>query len=213
MKRVDGIWLPDSDRHFARMMCKEKPRNYHGELVGCYQAFKIEKALSLTSGRGVALDVGAHVGFWSMWLAEEFQEVHAFEPMPEHVECFVRNVKGHNVVMHPHAVGAGHSWSGIAPHPDNSGKTCMTAGDAVEVHAIDRYLFRDVDLIKIDVEGFEPEVLKGAADTIDRCSPLVIFEDNGQHERYGFEIPSRIAERMGLKEVARLGKDLFYARC
>lgn len=210
MKVVDGIWLPDYDRHFARMMCKESPRNYRGELVGCYQFFKIEKALSLTSRRGVALDVGAHVGFWSMWLSEEFQEVHAFEPMPEHVECFSRNVKGQNVVMHAHAVGSCQSMSGLAPHPDNSGKTSMTAGDAVEVHSIDRYLFRDVDLIKIDVEGFEPEVLKGAADTIARCKPLVIFEDNGQHERYGFQSPHAIAGRIGLRQVRQMGKDWIY---
>lgn len=209
MKQVQGIWLPDSDTHFERMMRKEPARLYRGQMVGSYQHFKIAKALSLSCRRGVALDIGAHVGFWSMWLALEFAEVHAFEPMPDHAECFERNVAG--VTLHRHAVGSGVGTAGLNPHPDNSGKASIGKGQDVEVRSIDSYRFQDVALIKIDVEGYEPEVLEGAADTIARCSPLIVFEDNGQHERYGFESPQVVAQRMGLKQVCQMGKDWIYA--
>lgn len=210
MKQVQGIWLPDGDSHFERMMRKEPPRGYRGVMVGAYQHFKIAKALSLTCRRWGALDIGAHVGFWSMWLAQEFAEVHAFEPVPEHADCFDRNVRDANVVLHRHAVGSGEGSVGLSPNQENSGKSSVAAGDGVEVRSIDSYGFQDVALIKIDVEGYEPEVLKGAADTIARCSPLVVFEDNGQHARYGFEPPQAVAEWLGLSPVCRLGDDWYY---
>src|SRR5690606_32560895 len=87
MKQVQGIWLPDGDTHFARMMVKEPARMYYGSPVGVYQHFKIEKAMGLVENRKTALDIGAHVGFWSMWLSDEFDSVHAFEPSPAHAEC------------------------------------------------------------------------------------------------------------------------------
>ena len=40
----------------------------------------------------VALDIGAHVGIWSMRLAEKFKRVHAFEPVPKHIECWKQNM-------------------------------------------------------------------------------------------------------------------------
>lgn len=210
MKKVEGIWLPDSDTHFKRMMGKEPRRTYHGQSVGCYQYFKIEKVLSLTERRGTALDVGAHVGFWSMWLALEFREVHAFEPVPEHAECFRRNVQD-AVELHEHAVGYIPSLVCVNRHPDNSGKSAVGDGiDPVPVRPIDGYRFNDVSLIKIDVEGYESEVLMGAAETIARCRPLIVFEDNGQHERYGFDSPRAVADAVGLKPVCQMGMDWVY---
>lgn len=212
MKQVQGIWLPTADTHFQHMMRKEPLRLYGNHRVGCYQHFKIERALSLADRRSVALDVGAHVGFWSMWLALEFAQVHAFEPVPDHAACFRRNVKAHNVTLHEHAVGSGAGVTGVNAHADNSGKSSLVKGDAVEVRSIDSYGLQDVALIKIDVEGYEPEVLLGAADTIARCKPLVVFEDNGQHERYGFESPQVVAARLGMKPVCQMGRDWIY-RC
>ena len=211
MKKIHGIWLPDSDRHFERMMGKEPQQVYHCEKVGCYQHFKIKKALSLTERRGLALDVGAHVGFWSMWLGLEFREVHAFEPVAEHAECFRMNVKD-DVVLHDHAVGSVESQACINLHPENSGKAAVGDGaTSVKVRSIDSYQFDDVDLIKIDVEGYESEVLWGAIDTLARCKPLLVFEDNGQHERYGFDSPRKVAQDFGLREVCQMGRDWIYA--
>jgi len=210
VKQVQGVWLPSADTHFQQMMRKEPLRLYGKNNVGCYQHFKIDRALSLTERRGVALDIGAHVGFWSMWLAPEFAQVHAFEPVPDHADCFRLNVKAQNVTLHEHAVGSCAGVTGVNAHADNSGKSALVKGDAVEVRSIDSYGFQDVALIKIDVEGYEPEVLLGSADTMARCKPLVVFEDNGQHERYGFESPQVVAERLGMKPVCQMGRDWIY---
>lgn len=208
MKQVAGIWLPDTDNHFARMMGKEPFRDYFGKQVGVYQYFKIERALDLVGNHGIALDIGAHVGFWSMWLAQSFEHVHAFEPV--HGDCFAHNVNRDNVTLHRVAVGRQSGFTGITLDGANSGKTSLARGASIEVRSIDSYSFENVGLMKIDVEGYEPEVLEGAAETIKRCKPLVVFEDNGQHERYEFEDPHAVAKRLGLKEVCQMGADWIY---
>lgn len=212
MKQVDGIWLPQGDTHFARMMRKEPKRTYHGQPVGVYQHFKIAKALGLVSQHAVALDIGGHVGFWSMWLAQAFGQVHAFEPTPEHAACFERNVRDANVTLHRCAMGAAEGLSGLSVDAENSGKSCLSDGASVPVKTVDGFGFEGVGLIKIDVEGYEPEVLEGARETIARCKPLVVFEDNGQHERYGFRNPHDVAKDLGLSMVCAMGKDWIY-RC
>lgn len=48
----------------------------------------------------------------------------------------------------------------------------------VPVYTIDMFDFKDVDYIKIDVEGFEKKVLLGAKNTIDEYNPLIVIEQN-----------------------------------
>ena len=54
--------------------------------------------------RNTALDLGAHVGIWSKRLASEFSDVVSFEPIPQHIECWIRNVKNDNVVLNKVAI-------------------------------------------------------------------------------------------------------------
>ena len=76
--------------------------------------------------------------------------------------------------------------------------------------SLDQYNYNDVDFIKIDVEGWEPKVLRGAKKTIDRCNPVICVEINkGDHESqwllesWGYE----------LKEVDHLqGHDFIFVR-
>lgn len=59
----------------------------------------------------------------------------------------------------------------------------------VKIKTLDSYNFQDVDIIKIDVEGFEYDVLLGATDTIERCRPVVQVEMvYGQPHRFGHSV-------------------------
>jgi FkbM family methyltransferase len=196
MKQVCGIWLPDEDEHFAEMMARVPPQDYRGQEVGLYQHDKLEMALSFTRGRDVAVDVGAHVGFWSMWLALEFREVVAFEPCHEHAECFTRNTSG--VTLHRQALGAAICETGIARDPENSGKAHVSrSGRPADMTTLDSFGLETLDLLKIDVEGFESAVLMGGVQTIARCRPVVVVEDNGQGARYDLPSPVKMLEGMG----------------
>ena len=51
----------------------------------------------------------------------------------------------------------------------------------VRVSTLDGFAFDDVDLIKIDVEGHELSVLRGAIQTLQRCRPALIVEIEQRH--------------------------------
>jgi FkbM family methyltransferase len=59
----------------------------------------------------------------------------------------------------------------------------------IRIETLDSYKFEDVDIIKIDVEGFEYDVLLGSKDTVDRCRPVVQVEMvYGQPHRFGHTV-------------------------
>lgn len=180
MKLVDGMWLPSSDTHFPLMM-RKAPRVFRdGRLIGVYQFRKLTSALALTKKRRVACDIGAHVGYFSLWLADEFREVIAFEPVAEHAECFKRNVTQQNVTLHCCAVGEVCGMIRMETDPENSGKARVAGSGNIPMIALDDMRLEKVDFAKIDVEGAEGQVIAGAAETIQRCRPVMIVEQNNE---------------------------------
>ena len=71
------IWIPDDDDWV----------NWSGN----YEQDQFNEVMPHVSNRDVALDIGAHVGIWSMRLAQNFKRVIAFEPVPKHIECWKQN--------------------------------------------------------------------------------------------------------------------------
>lgn len=161
-----------------------------------------------------AVDVGAHIGTWSCELAVRFGNVHAFEPEPENFACLERNtplaVQLHNVALGDTGAGAK-----LVQHGSNSGCWRIAEGLGVEVYTLDDYALRNVDLIKIDVEGYEGRVLLGATNTLIESSPVVIFEDNALGEKlYGADWvdPKPILADLGYHFRKRLHKDEIWSR-
>lgn len=217
MKLIQGIWLPDSDQHFEAMMARQPAQILHGEPVGTYQFDKLQVAVKRCKKRRVALDIGAHVGFWSMWLAEAFQMVYAFEPVPEHIRCFQRNVLQANVSLQEIAVGAERGELSMCLDAENSGKAYgwfaeVPGRELVTMVPIDSLGLQKVDFIKIDVEGMEPQVIAGAAATINTCRPVVLVEQKGHHERFGnTESAALVAlQDMGMTLLRVLGNDYLF---
>jgi hypothetical protein len=72
------------------------------------------------------------------------------------------------------------------------------------VKTLDSYNFDKVDFIKIDVEGYEPEVLEGAKQLINRHRPIIFFEVNlPELRKHGRQSLSRL-------ENALRGYDFYY---
>ncbi len=98
-KKFGAWWLPAHEKHLQPWM--EHPKNRDCVLNGrvAYQGRKQLAALELVklyrAGQPLrtAVDVGGHCGLWSFNLAHWFAQVHAFEPMALHRECFVLNVQ------------------------------------------------------------------------------------------------------------------------
>ena len=130
-----------------------------------------------------AIDVGAHVGLWSMHLAKKFRTVYAFEP--EHGDCFQMNCPG--VALYRYALGAKSKRVSMLATEGSSGNTIVQEGDMVEMRTLDSFGL-DCDFLKIDCDGYDLDVLWGAKEMLTRCHPIIIVEQkSGCGQRFGHE--------------------------
>jgi len=151
---------------------------------------------------GLAIDVGAHVGFWSRMLAERFSSVVAFEPEPENFIHLIKNVPG-EVTCHRCAIGSQVGSVGLHnPAPQNSGAWQVVNGDEVIVLPLDHFDLSP-DFIKIDVQGYEKEVIRGARKTLERSHPMVIVESNNAD-------PADELLQLGAVPVGNIIKDMVW---
>lgn len=135
-----------------------------------------------------ALDIGAHIGTHTLTLARAVGgrgRVYAFEPQRRIYRELMQNLalnRIENVVPLRYAVGAETRVVEMNPGVGPDGAIGVGhGGDRVELRPVDSFPFANVSLIKIDVEGFELEVLRGAARTIQRWRPVIVTEIGGAH--------------------------------
>ena len=201
------IAAPKDDPDFATHPC-------HGELA---QHQFLRSVLPYVKQRRMAVDVGAHIGLWTRMLAQKFSHVTAFEPVAENFACLLLNAGYKNATLENAALGALHETCAMAQRGDNSGCWAVDAGGVgVELNTLDSYKLNDVDLIKIDVEGYEGEVIAGATATLMRCRPTVVFEVNGLGmATYGNEWldPKPILTRMNYLLAAKYQKNEVCVAC
>lgn len=171
-----SAWLPD-DESDALMLA-------NGVL---YQSGKLAAAMQFVKRTRTALDIGAHCGLWTSQLALAFDKVICFEPLAEHIECWKENVGSRdNVILHETALGAEKGSCGIKVFHGVSGRSHVEGAGNIPITRLDDYKITDVDLIKIDVEGYEYFVAKGGEKTIRENKPVIIVEQKpGFGVRFG----------------------------
>ena len=133
-------------------------------------------------GDQVVFDIGANIGLYSIQASRSLGKhgkVFSFEPNPEACSNLNRNIKSNslgNVEVFPLALGAeaGRAGmdvsvrTGLGTISDDPGKGCGGVNSSmitVEMSTLDDMIGKlglsRIDLIKMDVEGFEVEVIKG----------------------------------------------------
>jgi FkbM family methyltransferase len=208
MKKAQGWVWPDHEEHLIKWLDTTSPPIINGRAA--YQGRKQQAVLQVCRSFDTAIDVGAHVGLWSYNLARAFKHVEAFEPVPSHRDCFAINVKAPNVVMHACALGAADGRVAMKSDPVSSGDTQVTPGDEIDLLTLDSFAIKNVDLIKIDCEGYEENVVAGAVDTIAEWRPTIIVEQKrDMAARFGLEPLGavKLLESMGYRIVDNLGGD------
>ena len=172
MALIDGIYWPSRDTQ-TRAAVLETLMDLAYYVGECPQ-------------RRTAVQAGGNVGIWPKHLAAFFNKVVTFEPDALNYSCLKRNVTEENIEHYEQALGQQHERASIAREAGNCGASALAKGSDVEVIPLDALELQDVDLLQLDVEGAELQALKGAARTIDACSPLIVLELKGLGARYGY---------------------------
>ena len=182
-----GWWLPDGEVHLPEWMMTVG-RKVDGRLT--YQYHKYETALAFCQQRRLAVDIGAHVGLWSYWMARDFASVMAFEPHPDHRSCWRLNMEDKtNAELFPYALGPDMATVALTTGPSSSGDTYVdrnVVGGDIPQWPLDRFDMQGLDFLKIDAEGYEVFILQGAKQTLERHRPVIIVEQKPEHgKKYG----------------------------
>lgn len=163
-------------------------------------AFKFLRKTSLT--KGDAVDVGANIGNHSLFFAEHFEHVVSLEPNPRVFELLCFNSKLRDNIQ-PLNIGASDVSGEMALSfdPGNWGHGHLVGGLRDQSNSVSVLVKRldeleelaslQVGLIKVDVEGHELRVLKGAIKLLTRFRPVVLFE---QHSRDIFRGSSEVID-------------------
>jgi FkbM family methyltransferase len=146
-------------------------------------------AMLLPSKKRCAVDIGANFGHYSIELSKYFSSVIAFEindALTHDLSRFNKKIKVVNIGLSSSAGAAtlyipllnGNfplvGWASLAP--GNCPDTDTHQEKAVRIAPLDSFDIAELDFMKIDVEGHELEVLRGARKTLETNSPTLLIE-------------------------------------
>ena len=150
-------------------------------------------ALITETPKAIFMDIGANVGHHSIFLSKFASQVLAFEPYPKvnmqfkqqiahnnisNIQIFETGLSDRRETLNYYAPTGNNEGIGsfdessIGKGNTNYGKLELQEGDQV----IESDSWKDIKLIKIDVEGFEKKVIKGLSRTIEEERPVIVCE-------------------------------------
>ena len=160
-------------------------------------------ALITETPKAIFMDIGANVGHHSIFLSKYASQVLAFEPYPKvnmqfkqqiahnnisNIQIFETGLSDRRETLNYYAPTGNNEGIGsfdessIGKGNTNYGKLELQEGDQV----IESDSWKNIKLIKIDVEGFEKKVIKGLSRTIEEERPVIVCEITyGQQLSFG----------------------------
>lgn len=171
LKQVDGWLWPASDTECQKV---------------AFDLTSLKAAISLCRGFKVAIQAGGNVGVWPKYLAGVFETVYTAEPDPDNFACLCANVVESNVIKLQCGFGLKIDGPmGMETIEGNCGAGYLNGSGRFPVLRIDDLSLLACNLLCLDIEGMEPQALKGAADLIGEHKPIILLEQKGHEARYG----------------------------
>jgi FkbM family methyltransferase len=168
-----AYWVPEGDYVAQTVSRGAKNTGYNNFL-------KLMKPNART-----AIDVGANIGEITYALSRFSHQVHAFDPVTDTYDLLQKNVAHNNIrnaMTYCLGLGDKPETAIISLSTNTCGANARVVGNTtrateqMQIVTLDSFCFADVDILKIDVEGFELDVLKGAEQTITRDMPIIQLE-------------------------------------
>lgn len=165
-----------------------------GLVGGFYEKFELEIFQKLCATSKRVVDVGGNIGLYSVIAGNSGCYVEAFEPVPENFKYLkinsTQNGLEKKITIHHKAVSSKEGKAKIYLAKKNIGTHSLAAAAAdssesinVSVVTLDKFIKPDpqVDILKIDVEGFDGYVLEGAKNLINDSQPTLFIEMVPRH--------------------------------
>jgi FkbM family methyltransferase len=195
----------DSDKYIGQRVALEKYEPYETKLI-----------LRQTKKGDVVIDVGANIGYYTVLLADKIGEsgkVYAFEPDKTNFEILKKNVEVNNlknVILVNAAVGSKAGKLKLHKSKENLGDHKLYGDDKeteeVKIIKLNDFLKdKKIDLMKIDTQGWEPEVIDGAKKIISKNKPIMFLE----YSPASYQIAKLDGQKM-IKSLRKIYKNIWW---
>lgn len=179
IEKVNGLWIPSNDIHIEQWRAGQ-PFTQNKCLLKFLEWCKSQDKKFKT-----VLDIGAWCGTWTISLAPISKKVIAFEPDKTHFKCLEKNTFNlSNVELYQYGVGDKDQTVTLSTDDFTQSKHIIEEEGKVNVKTLDSFNFENIDLLKIDVEGYEMKVLQGASTSLQNIKYIMI-ELNNNTKKYG----------------------------
>jgi len=147
----------------------------------------LETGKDIVSKDSICLDIGANIGMYSLLFSRFAKFVYSFEPLPRNFKLFKKMMiinKIDNIKFYSYAIS---SKKGIMSFKE--GSSVATGGFSKEGKlkvwsiSLDSFIENkkiEPNVIKIDVEGAEVDILKGAQKYLKQKGPILLLETHGK---------------------------------
>lgn len=161
--------------------------------IKCWNWLMAEKELpyliaDFCKEKRVAVQAGGNCGFYVKSYADLFATTYTFEPDNLNFQCLVMNLRDLPVVKQQAFLGDKRALMSLTESHKNVGAYSV---DVEKTGSVPTLMIDDLglsvcDLIHLDVEGWEFPALKGAEETIKKCSPVIALEWMNHGTKYGY---------------------------
>jgi FkbM family methyltransferase len=195
---------------------------------GIYQPEQTKLIKKLVKKKHTVIDIGANIGYFTLIMAQQAKQVHAFEPEARNFEILKKNVELNgfsNVKLHNLAVAETNGKTtlhlcdiGRGMHRIYPSQWCKEGTTNVQTVRIDD-IIEEADFIKIDIEGAELGALKGMTKLLKKRKSNIIMEfhppsieEYGAKPRniydfmtsLGYEIKGSLRDSLSFEELEKI---------
>lgn len=168
----NGVCVIDGDTHISKWVEEHGKLSIAEDYLSPFRKYVPEGGTVIDAGA----NIGDHAITYSKWVGNEGR-VFAFEPNPDAFECLVENVPL-NVIPLRYGLGSKRATASICKNENVGASFLHGDSGGIIINTLDSFNFSGVDFIKIDVEGYETQVILGALKTIEESRPAMLVEVN-----------------------------------